>query len=90
MGPFAIENRTRRPVAQRLMQPLLVVEPQPAANTSARLRNRAIGFDEGEWRGASQPRARSEPDVNLSIHPAPIIRPLVPGSSGQTWPGCAA
>src|SRR4051794_15042338 len=43
---FAIENRTRRPVAQRLVQPLLVVEPQPAADASARLRNRAIGFDE--------------------------------------------
>ena len=43
---FAIENRTRRPVAQRLMQPLLVVEPQPAANALARLRNRAIRFDE--------------------------------------------
>jgi len=24
----------------------------------------------GEWRGTSQPRALSEPDVNLSIHPA--------------------
>ena len=33
---FAIENRTRRPVAQRLMQPLLVVEPQPVANALAR------------------------------------------------------
>src|SRR3984957_2267863 len=42
----AIENRTRRPVAQRLMQPLLVVEPQPVANALARLRNRAIRFDE--------------------------------------------
>jgi hypothetical protein len=31
----------------------------------------------------------SEPDVNLSIHPAPIIRPLVPGSSGRTSRGCA-
>src|SRR4051812_30049617 len=41
-------------------------------------------------RGASQPRALPEPDVNLSIHPAPIIRPLVPGSSGRTWWGCAA
>lgn len=28
------------------MQPLLVVEPQPAANALARLRNRAIRFDE--------------------------------------------
>ena len=44
----------------------------------------------GEWRGTSQPRALSEPDVNLSVHPAPIIQPLVPGSSGRTSSGCAA
>ena len=87
---FAIKNRTRRPVAQRLVQPLLVIKAQPAADASARLRNRAIGFDEGEWRGTSQPRALSEPDVNLSIHPAPIIQPLAPGPSGRTSLGCAA
>jgi hypothetical protein len=82
---FAIENRTRRLVAQRLVQPLLVIKAQPAADASARLGNRAISFDEGEWRGTSQPRALSEPDVNLPIHPAPIIQPLAPGSSGRTW-----
>ena len=38
----------------------------------------------GEWRGALQPRALSEPDVNLSIHPAPIIQPWVPRPNGQT------
>ena len=43
---FAIKNRTRRPVAQRLVQPLLVIKAQPAADASARLSNRAIGFDE--------------------------------------------
>jgi hypothetical protein len=43
-----------------------------------------IGAQVGEWRVTSQPRALSEPDVNLSIHPAPIIQPLVPGSSGRT------
>src|ERR1700722_15618928 len=41
-----------------------------------------------EWRGASQPRALPEPDVNLSIHPAPIIRPLVPSSNVRTVPDC--
>ena len=41
-----------------------------------------------EWRGASQPRALPEPDVNLSIHPAPIIRPLVPGPNVRTVLDC--
>src|ERR1700744_2221762 len=43
---FAGENRTRRTIAQRLVETLLVVKTQPAANALARLRNRAIGFDE--------------------------------------------
>jgi hypothetical protein len=30
---------------------------------------------QGEWRGVFQPRALSEPYVNLSIHTAPIIQP---------------
>ena len=55
---FAIESRTRRPVAQRLVQPLLVIKPQPPADASARLRNRAIGFDEGEWRACALPSTR--------------------------------
>src|SRR5947209_16892602 len=41
-----------------------------------------------EWRGASQPRALPEPDVNLSIHPAPIIRPWVPGPNVRTALEC--
>src|SRR5215469_12704463 len=44
----------------------------------------------GESRGASQPRALAEPDRNLSIHPAPIIRPQVPGASEQKAGGCDA
>jgi len=39
-----------------------------------------------EWRGALQPRALPEPDVNLSIHPAPIIGPLVPNPNVRTVP----
>ena len=39
----------------------------------------------GEWRETSQSRALSEPDVNLSIHPAPIIRSWAPRSNGGTW-----
>jgi hypothetical protein len=42
----------------------------------------------GESRGASQPHALAEPDMSLSIHPAPIIRPLVPDPSGRTAVGC--
>src|SRR3954447_6091615 len=90
LAGFVIEYLTRRPVTQRLVRPLLVVKAQPAADPPARLDHRAIGFDEGEWRGALRPRALSEPDVNLSIHPAPIIQPLVPKSSGRTGWDCAA
>jgi hypothetical protein len=43
---------------------------------------------EGESRGASQPRALAEPDMSLSTHPAPIIRPQVPGSSRRTAGDC--
>jgi hypothetical protein len=81
---FAGENRTRRPVAQRLMRPLVIVERKPSADAPTRFQHRTIGLDEGEWRGASQPRALSEPCVRLSPHTAPIIQPLVPGSSGRT------
>ena len=72
------------------MQAFIVVEGKPPADATARLADRRVGFDEGEWRGASQPRALSEPDVNLSIHPAPIIQPPVPRPSGRTGSGCAA
>jgi pimeloyl-ACP methyl ester carboxylesterase len=34
-----------------------------------------VDFYLGESRGASQPRALAEPDMSLSTHPAPIIRP---------------
>jgi hypothetical protein len=34
-----------------------------------------LGAYVGEWREALQPRALPEPDVNLAIHPAPIIQP---------------
>ena len=87
---FARENRAWRLIAQRLMRPLVIVERQPAADPRPRRRDRLIGLDKGEWRGTSQPRALSEPDVNLSIHPAPIIQPLVPVPSGRTGSGCGA
>jgi len=84
------ENSPWRPVVQRLVRPIVVVEREPPADAQTCFARRAVRLDEGEWRGTSQPRALSEPDVNLSIHPAPIIQPLAPGSSGRTCPGCAA
>src|ERR1700676_3999213 len=86
----ASENLARRPISVSLMRPLVVIEAQPRADPTPRLGRRTVGFEEGEWRETSQPRALSEPDVNLSIHPAPIIQPLVPRPSGRTGSGCAA
>ena len=87
---FAFEHLTWRPVIKRLMRTRAIIKRQPNAQAPARLRHRAIRLDIGEWRGASQPRALPEPDVNLSIHPAPIIQPSVQGPSGRTGPDCAA
>ena len=78
------ENLARRPIAVRLMRPFVIIEGQPRANPSPRLGRRPVSLEEGEWREASQPRALSEPCVRLSPHTAPIIQPLVPGSSGRT------
>src|ERR1700722_7646026 len=39
---FAGESHARRPITQRLMRPLLVVEREPAANAPPRLDHRAI------------------------------------------------
>ena len=80
----------RCPGVKARMRAFAVVEIQILANRSTGLGDAVVGPQIGEWRGTSQPRALSEPDVNLSIHPAPIIQPLVPGSSGRTWRGCAA
>lgn len=44
----------------------------------------------GDWREASQPRALPKLDVNLSAHPAPIIRPRIPGSNGRIASDCGA
>ena len=83
-------NHARRLITQGLVRSLLIVEPQPGRNAQTGFSHRTIRFDIGEWRGTSQPRALSEPDVNLSIHPAPIIQPWLPGSSGRTGSDCAA
>jgi hypothetical protein len=60
----------------------VVIRPSPHPAIGRNL------HDPGESRGASQPHALAEPDKNLSIHPAPIIRPPVPDPSGRTAVGC--
>src|SRR5580700_614324 len=89
-GLRRLEHFARCPITQSLVRPLIVVEVQPPTDATTRLRHGGVDLDIGEWRGASQPRALSEPDVNLSIHPAPIIQPLVPRPNGRTGSGRAA
>src|SRR6202521_2292325 len=54
---FARENRARRPVAQRLMRTLVVVERKPPADAPASLQHRAIRLDEHVliFQAASEP-----------------------------------
>jgi hypothetical protein len=80
----------RRPSIKARMRPPAIVKAQIASEPSPSLRHADVGVEIVEWRGASQPRALPEPDVNLSIHPAPIIQPWIPGPSGRTGWDCAA
>ncbi len=54
------ENRTRRPVAQRLMRPLPVVETEPSADAPARLDHRAIRLDENLFVFQASPKPLDE------------------------------
>jgi hypothetical protein len=85
--PVLIECRWG-PVLQTLVQALVIVKAEVAINAGMGFRHRRVILHVVEWRGASQPRALPEPDVNLSIHPAPIIGPLVPGSNERTVLDC--
>src|SRR3954447_19964751 len=78
----------RRSRIKARMRALAVVKRQVTADRSLGFCNTVVGPKVGEWREALQPCALSEPDVNLSIHPAPIIQPLVPKPSGRTCLGC--
>lgn len=61
-------------VAERRVEASLVVHAlQEVLDRSPRLRQIAVLLPMVEWRGALQPRALPEPDVNLSIHPARAI-----------------
>jgi hypothetical protein len=64
----------RLPVEAR-MWPSAIIKAEIGADRSSSLGHRIVCSEIGEWREALQPRALPEPDVNLSIHPAPIIQP---------------
>jgi hypothetical protein len=89
LHPFA-PDRHRRAIAECLMKATIVVEGDPVCDSCLGLAAVGIALEIGEWRGALQPRALSEPDVNLSIHPAPVIQPLIPQPSERTGLDCVA
>jgi len=72
------------------MKALVVIKGDPVRDAGLGLAAVGVALEVGEWRGALQPRALSEPDVNLSIHPAPVIQPLIPQPSGRTGLDCVA
>ena len=72
------------------MRAAAVVEIKIPTDRDARIQNAVVGAKVGEWREASQPRALIEPDVNLSIYPAPVIQPFAPGPSERTGVDFAA
>src|SRR3954451_23491462 len=77
-------DRRRSPIPKALMKTFLIVKPEVTFDAGSCFRHRRIVLQGVEWRGASQLRALPEPNVNLSIHPAPIIGPLVSSSSVRT------
>src|SRR3954452_24207419 len=82
-------NLRRRQVAERGVKPFAVVDfLQKLVDRRFCVRQIPVFAAVVEWRGASQLRALPEPDVNLSIHPAPIIGPLVSSSSVRTGRDC--
>ena len=75
----ARESRTRRPVAQRLMRPLPVVEREPSADAPARLDHRAIRLDENLFVFQASPKPLDEDVVQetpFAIHADPDARCL--------------
>jgi hypothetical protein len=70
-------------VVRLIAEAMMIAPPRRCSEREAP--DLLVAGQAGEWRGTSQSRALSEPDVNLPIHPAPIIQPQAPGSSGRTW-----
>ena len=64
-----------RPPVEARMWPSAIVKFEVSSDGSPGIGHGVVSSDIGEWREALQPRALPEPDVNLSIHPAPIIQP---------------
>src|SRR5271154_1674140 len=71
---FAGENRTRRPIPERLMRSLVVVEREPPANAPARLDHRAIRLGEHLFIFQAAPQPFDEDVVQkppLTVHADP-------------------
>ena len=80
-----IDNRTDQPFRLAQSEPEHRLQSQrrqdrqrriPSLSASGRPRRRLPSRDWASGAGQLQPRALSEPDVILSHHPAPIVRPL--------------
>src|ERR1700733_5483501 len=73
------ENRTRCPVAKRLMRPLVVVESKPSADAPACLDHRAIRLDEHLLILQAAPQPLDEDVVQkppFAVHADPHARGL--------------
>src|SRR5271167_3844866 len=95
---FAGENRTRRPITQRLMRSLVVVEREPPANAPPRLDHRAIRLGEHLFIFQAAPQPFDE-DVVCALPRCTVLpggnpgrQTLAPagntrgGSGGDEWP----
>jgi len=58
--------------------------PETRRGWRGRRPDRDIRCDSRVARGSRTPRALPEPDVSLSTHPAPIVRPWLRAPSGET------
>lgn len=65
------------------MRAFAIIKIEIFGKCCARRTDAIVGMQIGEWREALQPRALPEPDVNLAIHPAPIIQPQASKPNGQ-------
>src|SRR5258707_10287698 len=75
---FALENLTRRAIAQCLVRPLVVVELKPFADAPARLDHRAIRLDENLLIFQAPPQPLDEDVVQIAappIHADPNLSP---------------
>jgi hypothetical protein len=83
-----LELHGRKITECRVQSPRVVYLVNEARKFRDHVGMSSIVTEIGEYRRASQPRALAEPDMNLSIHPAPIIQPQIPSSSERTVGAC--